>query len=110
MFAPGAKHKPRVRAEQPEPKASQTQAAAAGAQNGTVEHTSNKPPRLDGAGLLRRTLERDVFVCGRCGGRRRVLANVTARRGVRAILEHLGLPWQPPRRAPARGPPQSAWC
>jgi hypothetical protein len=31
-------------------------------------------------------------------------------KGGRAILEHLGLPSQPPRLAPARGPPQSAGC
>jgi hypothetical protein len=30
--------------------------------------------------------------------------------GVRAILEHLGLPPAGARRAPARGPPQAAWC
>jgi len=55
------------------------------------------------------TLLVDVFACGRCGGRRRVLAYVTAAGGVRAILEHLGLPWLPGRLAPARGPPQNSW-
>jgi hypothetical protein len=75
-----------------------------------VEHTRKRPPRLDGAGLLRRSFELDIFACARCGGRRRVQSYVTARPGVRAILEHLGLPSQPPRLAPARGPPQSAWC
>jgi len=70
VFAPGAKLKPWVRPEQPEPKASQAQAAAAAAQNGTVEHTRNRPPRLTWAGVLRRTFEWDVFVCSRCGGRR----------------------------------------
>lgn len=29
--------------------------------------------------------------------------------GVRAILEHLGLPCRPAQLAAARGPPQSAW-
>jgi hypothetical protein len=111
VFAPGAKLKPWVRPgqpEQPQPEASQAKAAAA--EPGAVEHTSKRPPQLDGAGLLRRTFELDVFACSRCGGRRRVLAYVTARRGVRAILEHLGLASQPPRLAPAQGPPQSAWC
>lgn len=55
------------------------------------------------------TLLVDVFACGRCGGRRRVLAYVTAAGGVRAILEHLGLPWLPGRLAPARRPPQNSW-
>ncbi|WNG42029.1 ATP-dependent helicase HrpA [Archangium violaceum] len=30
--------------------------------------------------------------------------------GVRAILEHLGLPTKSERLAPAREPPQAAWC
>jgi hypothetical protein len=92
VFAPGAKLKPWVRPgqqEQPEPEARQAKAAAAAP--GAVEHTSKRPPRLDWAGLLRRTFQLDVFACSRCGGRRRVLAYVTARRGVRAILEHLGM-------------------
>jgi hypothetical protein len=52
----------------------------------------------------------DVFACPRCGGRRKVLAYVTAPAGVRSILEHQGLPTQALKRAPARGPPQRAWC
>jgi hypothetical protein len=56
------------------------------------------------------TLLVDVFACPRCGGRRKVLAYVTAPAGVRSILEHLGLPTQALKRAPARGPPQRAWC
>jgi hypothetical protein len=108
VFAPGAKLKPWVRPGQPEQP--QPEAKAAGAEKGAMEHTRNRPPRLTWAGVLRRTFQMDVFACGRCGGRRRVLASLTARQAVRAILEHLGLPSQPPRLAPARGPPQSAWC
>jgi len=59
------------------------------------------------AGLLRRTF---VFACVRCRGRRRVLAYVKGAPGVRAILDHLGLPTACERLAPARGPPQAAWC
>jgi hypothetical protein len=46
----------------------------------------------DWAPLLRRTFGLDVFTCQRCGGRRRVLEYLTAPGGVRAIVEHLGLP------------------
>ncbi|WP_239470514.1 hypothetical protein [Archangium violaceum] len=56
------------------------------------------------------TLLVDVFTCQRCGGRRRVLAYLTAPGGVRAILEHLGLPSWPAQLAPAQGPAQLAWC
>ncbi|RKI00700.1 ATP-dependent helicase HrpA [Corallococcus sp. AB030] len=65
---------------------------------------------MDGAGLLRRGFVLDVFACDRCGGRRRVLAYLPAPSGVRAILEHLGLPTLPGRLAAARGPPQNAGC
>jgi hypothetical protein len=66
VFAPGAKLKPWVRPgqqEQPEPEASQAKAAAAAP--GAVEHTSKRPPRLTWAGLLRRTFELEVFACSR---------------------------------------------
>ena len=71
---------------------------------------TEKTPRVDWAELLKRTFDFDVFVCVRCGGRRRVLAYVMEAGGVRAILEHLGLPTASAHLAHARGPPQSAWC
>jgi hypothetical protein len=69
-----------------------------------------RQPRLDWARLLRKSFALDVFVCGRCGGRRQVLAYLMAPSGVRAILEHLGLPSRPAKRAPAQGPLQPAGC
>lgn len=69
-----------------------------------------RTPRGDWAGLLKRTFDLDVFACARCGGRRRVLADVKAGRGGRAQLEHLGLPTAGARLAPVLGPPQAAWC
>ncbi|MFE8605477.1 ATP-dependent helicase HrpA [Archangium violaceum] len=69
-----------------------------------------RTPRVDWAELLKRTFDFDVFVCVRCGGRRRVLAYLTAPNAVRAILEHLALPSQPAKRAPTQGPPQLACC
>ena len=50
------------------------------------------------------------FACVRCGGRRRVLAYVKQAGGVRAILEHLGLPTAGASLTPARAPPQGAGC
>ncbi|OJH36262.1 ATP-dependent helicase HrpA [Cystobacter ferrugineus] len=77
----------------------------------TVEQQrKQRTARVEWAGLLKRTFALDVFACPRCGGRRKVLAYVTTPAGVRSILEHLGLPTQAPKRAPARGPPQQAWC
>ncbi|WP_395837123.1 hypothetical protein [Cystobacter fuscus] len=76
----------------------------------STEPMKEKTPRVDWAELLRRTFALDVFACPQCGGRRKVLAYVTAPAGVRSILEHLGLPTQALKRAPARGPPQQEWC
>ncbi len=74
------------------------------------EPMKEKTPRVDWAELLSRTFDFDVFACLRCGDRRRVLAYVNEAGGVRAILEHLGLAPAGARLAPARGPPQTAWC
>ena len=53
-----------------------------------------------------RVFKVDVLVCEHCGGRRRVLTFLTDPPVLRAILEHLGLPADPPTVAPARPPPE----
>ncbi len=65
------------------------------------ELLKERTPRVDWAGLLRRTFDFDVFVCARYGGRRRVLAYVKQAVGGRAIFEHLGLPTAGASLAPA---------
>jgi hypothetical protein len=60
-----------------------------------------RPPRLDWAGLLRRTFALDVLTCRRCGGRRRVEAVITDRDTARALLLAMGLSAE----APPTGPP-----
>jgi hypothetical protein len=62
------------------------------------------PPRLDWAGLLRRTWGFDVFDCP-CGARRRVIALITSPEVARRIL---GLPSHPRASPPTTGPPQLA--
>lgn len=59
--------------------------------------------RIDWASLIRRVYLEDVIACP-CGGRRRVVADITDRSVVVAILEHLGLPAEPPPIARARSP------
>ena len=51
-----------------------------------MEAKKERTPRVDWAGLLRRTFALNVFACSRCGGRRRVLAYLTAPGGVHAII------------------------
>ncbi|WP_245591698.1 ATP-dependent helicase HrpA [Cystobacter fuscus] len=80
-----------------------TQAAA------SKEPIKEKTSRVDWAEWLRRTFDFGVFACVRCGGRRRVLADVNEAGGVRAILEHLGLATAGARLAPAHGSLQAAW-
>jgi len=105
VFAPGAQLRPFLVPQAGAEEASEAPQAAV-----RKERMKERTPRVDWAELLRRTFDLDVFVCVRCGGRRRVLAYVQAGGGVRAILEHLGLPTAGARLAPARGPPQAAWC
>jgi hypothetical protein len=61
-------------------------------------------PRVDWATLLRRSFETDVLGCARCGGRLRVLGEVTEPEAVRLVLESLGLPTEAPRAARVRDP------
>jgi hypothetical protein len=62
--------------------------------------------RTPWAELLRRSFGIDVLNCPRCGDRMKVIACVTKRGAIEAILRALGLPWEAPRPAPARPPPQ----
>ena len=61
--------------------------------------------RLDWASLLKRVFATDVLVCNTCGGAMRILAILPECDASRSILEHLGLPTEPP---PPRavGPPE----
>jgi hypothetical protein len=59
--------------------------------------------RIDWASLLRRIYLEDVLACP-CGGRRRIIADISERDGIVAILAHLGLPTEPPPIARARSP------
>ena len=59
------------------------------------------------ADLMRRAFEIDVLACPRCGGRLRPVALIEVSAVSRRILDHLGLPADVPRPAPARAPPIS---
>ncbi|WP_407692917.1 transposase [Pyxidicoccus xibeiensis] len=106
VFAPGAKLRPFL---VPAAAASgEEEAPSAGAATVGSCERRQRAPRLDWAGLLRRTFAIDVFSCPRCAGQRRGLAYLTQGAVIRRILRHLQLPEQPPRLAPALGPPQQA--
>jgi uncharacterized protein YbaR (Trm112 family) len=61
-------------------------------------------PRVDWASLLRRSFQVDVLACPSCGGRLRVLGEVTEPAMVRLVLDSLGIPADAPRVARARDP------
>ena len=58
------------------------------------------------ADLMRRSFGLDVLHCPHCGGRLKLLAAVFSPSAIRAILESLGLPTDPPEPRPARAPPE----
>lgn len=55
--------------------------------------------------LLARIYETLPLVCPICGAQMRIIAFITDADTVRKILDHIGESTQPPRIAPARGPP-----
>ena len=67
----------------------------------------NRTARYHWAILLARLFATFPLVGPQCGATRRLIAFVTATEPVQRILTHLGEPAEPPRIAPARGPP--AW-
>ena len=72
---------------------------AAGAKPPPPQH--RRPERYSWAELMRRTFEIDVLLCP-CGARRRVLSLVCDPAQIRRVLLHMGLPADPPQRAPPR--------
>jgi hypothetical protein len=60
--------------------------------------------RYDWATLLRRVFDIDALRCPGCAGRLTFIAVITEPATVRAILEHLDLPADPPTCARARDP------
>ncbi len=64
VFAPGAKPRPFL-----VPQAGEEEARAGSEAAARKERKKERTPRLDGAGLLKRTFDFDVFACARCGGR-----------------------------------------
>ncbi len=61
--------------------------------------------RLRWAELMKRTFDLELLRC-ECGGEREVLACILERSVARRILQHLGLPEEPPVSTPARAPPR----
>ena len=72
--------------------------------NAMPEVSSARCQRIDWAMLLAR-VGIDALACPECGGRMRVLAVISEPAIVRQILDHLGVPSEPPTLAKPRAPP-----
>ncbi len=96
------------------------QAAAQAGQVGTSEgtpgvapdgkQTEPAPPKRSPAHCLWAVLIARIYavfplVCPMCGGQTRLIASITEGTQTGKILEHIGVDSEPPRIAPARGPP-----
>jgi hypothetical protein len=55
--------------------------------------------------LMARIYEVFPLLCPICGGQMRIIAFITHSADIRQILDHIGADCEPPRIAPARGPP-----
>jgi hypothetical protein len=65
-----------------------------------------RPRNTTWAELMRRTFGYDVMACLECGGRMRLIAMIEEPAVIAKILDHLGLPTEPPAARPARAPPE----
>ena len=73
-------------------------ATCAGAHGSEAQRRVNTR-RSTWAELLQRVFSFDVLHCRHCGGRRKLIALTTDGVVVRKILDHLGLPTEPPQRS-----------
>jgi hypothetical protein len=84
----------------------ETETAKDGADDAT---TTKRPTHRSGwrpwQELLKRSFKIEVEKCEKCGARLKLRKLVTRRKDIVRILKKLGLPTDPPSRAPARDPP-----
>ena len=83
------------------PGSSQESAASNAPSDSAAPPSEASAQRATWADLLKRVFAIDVLECPHCGGRRRLIALISDGVVVRKILDHLGLPTEPPRLAPA---------
>jgi Putative transposase len=87
--------------------AAQAQPATTQAEPAESVPPKHSPAHYLWAVLIARIYEVFPLLCPRCGGQMRLIAFITEGAQIRKILDHIGVDCEPPRIAPARGPPQS---
>jgi hypothetical protein len=117
VFAPRAKVRPALRqllARETKPDATSVDTEAPGnpgpihGAGGPTDDIPPLPPRYRRPWheLLKRVFDLDVVICARCGSKMHRISHIDDPDTIERILGHLGLPTEPPRKAPARAPPQ----
>jgi hypothetical protein len=115
LIVPGSEDEARVachpaRRPRPQPPQHQQLTGKPAPQTSSDDHDDGQqpppPPRArpesySYAELMLRAFRLDILVCP-CGARRRVLSLVCDPTQIRRVLEHMGLPTDPPERAPPR--------
>jgi hypothetical protein len=64
------------------------------------------PEQARWAELLKRSFAIEILKCTHCGGKMKLISTIQDPIVARRILESMGLPFKPPKKAPPRGPPQ----
>lgn len=95
MLAPNARLRNEIVPQPPMPRSPE----------GPIVASATKPRNFLWAELMRRTFDVDVLTCPWCAGPRKLIALIQKPEAIRKILEHLGLPSQPPGISPPRPPP-----
>jgi len=62
---------------------------------------ANRSPRISWAKLLARVFQIDLENCPNCPGELKIIAPIVEREAIRKILNHRGLPDEPPDISPA---------
>jgi len=100
VLAPNSPHRAAVTALAAAPGAPPAEGEA------VVEETPvSRAARYVWAQLIARIYEVFPLLCPQCGGPMKIIAFIDEGEAIREILGHLGEPVDPPRLAPARGPP-----
>ena len=75
-------------------------------QNEEKREKKENPEHGKWADLLKRSFVIDILKCAQCGGKMRVISTIQDPAIAKRILESIGIPYEPPRKAPPRAPPR----
>ncbi len=81
----------------------------AATESSSPETKEKKESRMSWAKLLNRVFKIDITQCQFCRGEVKMVAAILEKAAIEKILNHLGLPTEPPVIRPARPPPQTSF-